>query len=313
MLVAFWSGWGNKDTAAVLSLTAIAGCLCFPRRVLTLENYLNSNNLGFHLIGERYNEIKKRYSYNSPEYYAVGDSFLQHIKRETGRSIRHNRCVEIIPDALYFLPLNQSIPRDVYEYGFEREWEELLEYGEEFYDLVYVNLEQNKNITTMRILERADMVVACLPSDCLMFEDFRKRYPSVLEKSMVVICGENARCGAYQLRSRHPEYATKIVPFEFSPSVLAELSEGRVMEYFCIHFYDDIEIREYSLIRQAKKLAAQIIDYDKHFRLNEPMREVGNTRGAEEMRRKSEEQLMGYARELEKLHRMQVAEKRRLK
>ncbi len=308
MLVAFWSGDDRRDTAGIMALTAIVGCLSFPCKVLTMENYLCTHNMGFHLLGKRYDEIKSRYRNNSPENFTVGDTFLHHIRRETGRSIRHNRCVEIIPESLYFLPLNQSTQRDVYEYGFENEYVELMNYGLEFYDFVFVNVEQNRNISTIPILDMADEVVVCLPADAYALREFCDKYKSILHKVYFVFCGQGSSLFHQMLDAKFGEKATRWTYLEYTMSAFAALTEGRGLEYLCTHFYDDKGQSEYEFVNQVKEMVYQIMQKERRLWSCQSV----DIDISEELSDEDEAECgtIGYARELERLHRWRVAESR---
>lgn len=308
MLVAFWSGDGRRDTAGVMALTAMVGCLSFPCKIVTMENYLCTHNMGFHLLGKRYDEIKSRYNNNSPENFTVGDTFLQHIRRETGRSIRHNRCLEIIPESLYFLPLNQSTQRDVYEYGFENEFGELMDYGLGFYDFVFINVEQNRNISTVPILDMADEVVVCLPADAFALRDFCDRYKSLLHKVYFVFCGQGSSLFQQMLYAKFGEQLTRWTYLEYTTTALAELAEGRGLEYLCTHFYDCKGQSEYEFISRVKEMVYHIMQKERRLWSSQSVDidMVEDTTTSEQDA--PEHGLIGYARELEKLHRWKVAE-----
>lgn len=310
MLVAFWSGDDRRDTAGVMALTAMVGCLSFPCKILTMENYLCTHNMGFHLLGKRYDEMKSRYSKNSPENFSVGDTFLQHIRRETGRSIRHNRCIEIIPESLYFLPLNQSTQKDVYEYGFENEFGELMDYGLGFYDFVFINVEQNRNISTIPILDMADEVVVCLPADAFALRDFCERYKSLLHKVYFVFCGQGSTLFQQMLYAKFGDQPIRWTYLEYTTTALAALADGRGLEYLCTHFYDCKGQTEYEFIGRVKEMVYRILQKERRLWGSQSidLDKADETTSSEQ--EKTKHGLIGYARELEKLHRWKVAEGR---
>ncbi len=310
MVKAFWSYGQNRETAAIMSLTAVISSFCFPCRIMTVENYLGKENLGYHLLGPRYDSIKQYYAVNTPERYMHGDSFLQHLRRETGKHIRYKRGLEIIPDSLYFIPMNQSIQKDVYEYGFEHEIHELLEHCKDHYDYLFVNLEANKNISTKTILDIAEDVVVCMPASMDLLEVFCEQYRSLLHKVTFAFCGESNTQFMRRVKKRFGDHTVQGMLFALTPLAKQAIENGKVIEYLSLHFHDDKEESEYSFIRKLKHFAFHMLHTDS----------PGNVTQHSELRRLLKrrfqdlnyDELEGneYIREMQKIRQVKVSESR---
>ncbi len=310
MVKAFWSYGQNRETAAIMSLTAVISSFSFPCRIMTVENYLGKENLGYHLLGPRYDTIKQYYAVNTPERYMHGDSFLQHLRRETGKHIRNKRELEIIPDSLYFMPMNQSIQKDVYEYGFEHEINELLEHCKDYYDYLFVNLEANKNISTKTILDIAEDVVVCMPASMDLLEEFCEQYRSLLHKVTFAFCGESNVQFMRRVRKRFGDHLVQGMVFSLTPSAKQAIENGKVIEYLSLHFHDTKEQPEYSFIRKLKHFAFHMLHTES----------TGNLTQNAELRRLLKrrfqdlnyDELEGneYIREMQKIRQAKVSENR---
>lgn len=308
MVKAFWSYGQNRETAAIMSMTAVISCFCFPCRIMTVENYLDKENLGYHLLGPRYDSIKNYYAANTPERYMQGDSFLQHLKRETGKHIRYKRGLEIIPDSLYFMPMNQSIQRDVYEYGFEHEISELLEHCKDHYDFLFVNLEANKNISTKTILDIAEDVVVCMPASMDLLEEFCEQYRSLLYKVTFAFCGDNDTQFIRRVRKRFGDRTVQGMMFSMTQAAKQAIEDGKVIEYLSLHFHDSKEQPEYPFVKKLKRFAFHMLHTDS----------VGGSIQNGELRRLLKrrfqeldyDELEGndYIREMQKLRQVKVSE-----
>lgn len=270
MNIAFWAPQGGTGAASLSALAAAVAAVRFPCRIVALENYLGAHNLGHLLLGERFGELRK----NFRQFQAGmkrGDTFLQFLSVETGRRIRGHRCLEVIPDSLYFYPMNQSLSKDIYEYGFMEELPEIMEYCGEFYNAVFWNLEANRNITTPWLLEQAEQVVVSLPGTWEAFQKFFDDYKSLMPKSVLVLQEqpEQAVSMAALLRRIRRKYAIskgQLYGWHVSNELLCALDEGKTVEYVCANYHAGKMSREYEGIRCLRNLVFQLLRKEKNQR-----------------------------------------------
>ncbi len=259
MKISFWSNADRARTAEVLTLSALSCCLSFPCKIVAMENYINTENLGFHMLGSRYDRIRNSYEQYAPGNFHRGDTFLQHLHRQTGRGIRFRKTMEILQDALYFLPMNQSLMKEVYEYGFDHELEENLDYCSMYFDFTFVNVEKSRNLSTKTILDLSDRIIMCLPTDMNGFEQVYNDYHSILPKVFFVFYGKDFRTFSRKVQKKYPFVKKRFAQLEFTPKLCAYLSEGRASDYMCRFYHVNRGHSEYRVINKLKYIAFRII------------------------------------------------------
>lgn len=267
MNIAFWSPFGGSGASGLAALAAAVAAVRFPCRIVVLDNYLGTRNLGHLLLGERYGELRQ----NFRQFEAGvkrGDTFLQFLSAETGRRVRGHQCLEVIPESLYFCPMNQSLSKDIYEYGFMEELPETVEYCGEFYDAAFWNLESNRNMTTPWLLEQAEQVVVCLPGTWEAFQNFYDDYKSLMPKSLLVLQEQPtaALSIASLIRRIRRKYAVpkgRLYGWHATGELLCALEEGKTVEYICANYRVEKTSPEYEGLRCLRNLVFQLLRKEK--------------------------------------------------
>ncbi len=263
MNITFWSPTESCQEAYLTALSAVTAAVRFACKVIVVENYLAERNLGHLLLGPRYRWIRMNYRQFCAQT-ATNDTFLRFLSKETGRKIRGQRSLEIIPDSLYFLPMNQSLSKGVYEYGFMEELPEIIDYCRENYDAVFWNLEGHGNMTTPRLLEHADRVVIVLPGTWREFEQFYEDYKSIMNKSILLLqeqTGEMLSAAGLvrRIKRKYPFMKGRVFPLPVSNELRCAVAEGKTVEYICAHFDDKKISKEYEVIHTLRNLAGMLL------------------------------------------------------
>ncbi|MBO7631729.1 MAG: hypothetical protein J6S78_05310, partial [Lachnospiraceae bacterium] len=189
MMISFWSPVKDEYVSSIAVLSAMAGCEEFSCKVALADNYVGQGNIGRCLFGDAYNRFRKDYDRYQSEYYERGDSFLKFLRKETGMPVYKERTLEYLHDRLFFLPLNQSLRSDIYEYGFERELPDILEFCKARFDFLFLNTESRGNLSTKTILDYSDKVVVCMPNAEWVLDLFIEQYSSIISKSILFFHG----------------------------------------------------------------------------------------------------------------------------
>lgn len=231
MMLSFWSPIKNEFVSSLSVLTAFAGATDFLCKIVMSENYLGVDNLGRHLIGESYNGLRREYDRLQSGYYGRGDSFLRFLKSKTGRNIYMGRSLEIVRDHLYFLPLNQSLRSDIYEYGFEREFHDIREYCDARFDFLFVNTESSGNLSTKLVLEYSRMVVICIPTAEWVIDLVMEKYASLLPKAILVFHGDPDSGFLRRMRRKFPAFRNKMLFIPVTKELKEAVRETRVIEF----------------------------------------------------------------------------------
>lgn len=232
MLISFWSPVRDEYVSAIASLTAISGCTDFLCKVVLCENHVGAGNYGHCLFGDAYQRLRKEYDKYQSGYYERGDSFLKFLAKQTGKSLSHGRTLEIVKDYLFFLPLNQSLRNDIYEYGFDQELHEILEFAERHFDFLFMNTADSGNLSTKTILNLSETVVVCLPASEWIVDYFMEHYSGLIEKSVLLIHGEPDSGFYKRIRRKYALFRDRMMYLPITEELREYVREGRITDYW---------------------------------------------------------------------------------
>ncbi len=233
MLVAVWSPSYRSETAPLAVMIAGMCCRRFPCTIAMLENYVHAGNLGYHLLGNRYDTVRSTLNPDFSGSYLPGEVFLRHIANETNRAIRHRTLLQIDGNGLLFLPMNQSLSESAYRFGMHAAIDTKVDDLLEQFDDVVVHLEPNGNDTTIELLDRADIVVVCLPATLAAFSAFYDRYRSMLGKCFFVFYGatRSPEPMLFTMQKLLPKHTMRCCYVEITRLMRKYMEEGRVLDY----------------------------------------------------------------------------------
>ena len=134
---------------------------------------------------------------------------------------------------LMFMPMDQSLYEDSYRFVVHEILDQQVDYLESQYDDVYLNLEAGNNDTTIEMLDRAEVVVVCLPANAESFDEFYDRYRSLVGKCYFVFFGSG---GTSETMKKHflqylPTYAERSCYLVMTRLLKNYLSDGRGLDY----------------------------------------------------------------------------------
>lgn len=232
MMISFWSPVKDELVSGIAVLMATAGCKEFSCKVVLTDNYVGRGNIGSCLFGEAYNRFRKDYDRARSECYERGDSFIRFLRKETGKAIGYGRTLEILSDQLYFLPLNQSLRSDIYEYGFDREFPDILDFCEARFDFLLLNTESRGNLSTKTILNCADQVVILLPTAEWMVDILMEEYASVLQHAVIVFHGQPDSGFLRRMKRKYSAFRNKMLYLPVTEEAKEAIREGKIVEYY---------------------------------------------------------------------------------
>ena len=240
MVTAFWSPHYREETPGILTLVAGMCCRQFPCSIACVENYVHVRNLGFHMLGSRYDVLKKSTKRESAISYRAGELFVRQICYEMGRSCQFGSVIRADQNGLWFMPMNQSLHGEAYRYVMSEVLEQQVDFLEEQYDDVFLNLEPNNNDTTVTMLDRAKVVVVCLPATKDAFMEFYDRYRSMVGKCFFVFYGtkESPEALLRLLRTYTPKHMMRCCYLPMTRLLCKYLEEGRCLDY--LDRYSDV-------------------------------------------------------------------------
>lgn len=233
MIVSFWSPVRNEYVSCLGVLTAMTGCRKFLCKVVMAENYIGLDNIGHCLFGDTYNRMRKDYDRYQSGYYERGDSFLKFLKKRTGKAVSMGRTLEIMEDHLYYLPLNQCLRSDIYEYSFEREFPDIRDYCAAHFDFLFLNTASQGNLSTKTLLSVCDLAVICLPAAEWVFELLLERYSSLLTKALIVFCADPDSGFLRRMRKKYPKHKERMYFIPVTDDLKEAVRIGRVFDFAC--------------------------------------------------------------------------------
>ena len=231
MMISFWSPVKDEYVSSIAVLSAMAGCEEFSCKVALADNYVGQGNIGRCLFGDAYNRFRKDYDRYQSEYYERRDSFLKFLRKETGMPVYKERTLEYLHDRLFFLPLNQSLRSDIYEYGFERELPDILEFCKARFDFLFLNTESRGNLSTKTILDYSDKVVVCMPNAEWVLDLFIEQYSSIISKSILFFHGDPDSGFLRRMRRKYSRYRANMMYLPLTDDLKEAIRDGRLREY----------------------------------------------------------------------------------
>ena len=263
MIVSFWSPVRNEYVSCLGVLTAIAGCRNFLCKVVMAENYIGLDNIGHCLFGDTYNRMRRDYDRYQSGFYERGDSFLKYLRKKTGKAVCLGRTLEIMQDHLYYLPLNQCLRSDIYEYSFEREFPDIRDFSTAHFDFLFLNTASNGNLSTKTLLNVCDLAVICLPAAEWVFEILLERYSSLLSKSLIVFCGDPKSAFLRRMRKKYPAHRERMHYIPVTDDLKEAIRIGRVSDFAYTQRNENNEPNR-QLVRQIGYLAFSVMRHGKN-------------------------------------------------
>ena len=150
-----------------------------------------------------------------------------------GRVFRKDSVIPADGNGLMFMPMDQSLYEDSYRFMMREILDQQIDYLETQYDDVYLNLEAGNNDTTIEMLDRAEVVVVCLPANSESFDEFYDRYRSMIGKCFFVFFGHGGMTEPLQTRFLQylPTHVTRSCYVEMTRLLRNYLSDGRGLDY----------------------------------------------------------------------------------
>ena len=283
MIVSFWSPVKNEYVSSITALTAMAGCSDFLCKVVLAENYVGADNIGHCLFGDTFNRLRREYDRYQSEYFEHGDSFLKFLKKETGKQIYRGRALEVMQEHLYFMPMNQSLRADIYEYGFDAEFEDIRDFCEAGFDYLFLNTASSGNLSTKAILNCSDQVVICLPTAEWILDVVMERYSSLLSKSVILFHGDVDSNYLRRMRRKYPALRERMYYLPVTEEMKEAIREGHIIDFGYRLRRKNRKEKADPVMQKISYLAFSVMRKEKHnLRLKyEEMRELFTIRNTE--------------------------------
>lgn len=270
MKIVFWSNYPKSDVTSNMTAVAIMFSILFPARVMMMTNHCNHETLGRTLLGSCYDDVlREEAGYGSA---ARRRPVIKRIDDIPNRYGLPKDAETLAEDGLYYFTQGKLFNNEVYELRILEELSIFLELLDKSDDYVFIDAKSQDSISTIRLLEDADIVVVNLRQDERLMRDFFMKYTTIVGKSFFFISEYRKRNG-YLLSdfikdfSVHPNRVA-VIPYnpEFSPVV----DDGRITEYVLKNQNCTKSSKEYYYIwhlRKAAELLKAIMDHHPYLEL----------------------------------------------
>ena len=267
MKFVFWSNYPKSDVTSNMTAVGVMFSIMFPAKVMMMTNHCNHENLGRTLLGRCYDDVLREES-----GYLSGSKAYPTVKRieEAPSCFEIPKSAEnLSEDGLYYFAQGKLFNNEIYELRVMEEISRFFEYLDESEDYIFIDAKSQDSISTLALLEDADIVVVNLKQDERLIKEFFKKYGAITGKAFFFISEYKQRKGYSKNKfinefSIHPNRVA-VIPYnpEFAP--LAD--DGRITEYVMRNHNCKKDTKEYYYIWHLKKAAGllkKIIDRQPH-------------------------------------------------
>lgn len=260
MKIAFWSSVRGEagvttNTACMAAMTSFYS----GEKSMLLENHYSLRNIGDILLSpERIECLREQGHY----YHKYG---LEHLLKELhsgnqSRKVVHHTAIPLLFDNLFYLPQSYIVNRDVFDYEFELVRKSLFQCLEEFSDVLFIDTEANRNLSSTGILSEADIVVVNLFQNPEMIAEFFENYHMMQEKTLFLI-GKYQQEHIWNLRRicyRFHIPREKIAVIPYNMELEEAMWNGRLLQFLNRNGSGRVDKENSYLMRQLKYAGAML-------------------------------------------------------
>ena len=263
MKIVFWSNYPKSDVTSNMTAVGIMFSIMFPARVMMMTNHCNYENLGRALLGRSYDDVLREES-----GYFCRSGLQPRIKRidEVVNPFDAPKDAETLSeDGLYYFAQGKLFNNEIYELRIMEEINRFFSYLNESEDYIFIDAKSQDSVSTVGLLEEADIVVVNLKQDERLIRDFFKKYAAITGKAFFFISEYRKRKGYSKSKfinefSIHPN---RVAVIPYNPEFVQIVNDGRITEYVMKNHNCKEDAKEYYYIwhlKKAAKLLKKILD-----------------------------------------------------
>ncbi|SFR76925.1 hypothetical protein [Anaeromicropila populeti] len=263
MKIAFWSNARGKcGTTSNLACMSVACTLLKRQKMVLFENHYSINSLEYAFCGSR-NRVKNLLREEGYYYDVTGLEYL--IKRVQSDMFSDKGISEFtnqfLDQSIYYLPKNPGLNKEYFEFELNQVLSKLLVLLETFADMVWVDTACNNNLSTISILQDADIVVVNLCQSKAVLEHFFENYQSLLPKAVFILGNyqPNSFYNVANVRRKYHISKEIIGVIPYNPHFQDSLSNGSVIEFLTRNFACDGKDENFYFIDQLRRSASILL------------------------------------------------------
>lgn len=232
MRLAFTGSQRKNGTTADMVIISAMMAASGTRNITMLENHISINNIGSMIMSlEKQNWLYEKETYCSR--YGIDHLLRSLCVKCVNRETVIDSSVNLLYDRLYYFPQSYISNRDIFNFQFNEQQHELYRLLENYSDMVITDTEPDSNMSSMDILEKSDLIVACISQDMDDICTYIINHSHMLEKTFFVI-GKYERKKAADLATvcsifHIPAGSIGVIPFNMD--FAGALRTGRALNY----------------------------------------------------------------------------------
>lgn len=260
MKISFWSPV-HRTAGVTTNIACISALMAIGRigKTVLLENHYSMNSIGdILLMPEQVEQLREHGEYYSR--YGIEYVLKRLYSGEPGEKLVHHASIPLLFSSMFYIPQGKVVNKEVFNYEFHLVYKKLFEALGQLSDYVFVDTEQNQNLSSSIILSEADLIVVNLDQDAVHLREFFENYASMQEKAVYLIGNYHAEaewdisriCKEFHI----PKNRIGAIPFnmELSDSMM----QGRLLQYLNRNYYKASDSENEYLIRYTKKAVRMI-------------------------------------------------------
>lgn len=260
MLLAIWEQGDEGMDNVLITLLSSAAVFMYPCRITVFENSVSGTMIGDMIFGTEYSQImRENTAYNTGRNFEETAAKAAAEKYE--RRIRQNCLLEVIDNALYYIPQPGDINKNAFDYDFYDSLFTYIEEAEKISDVTMICTERSQSLSSPIILDSAEVVLVIMPLSHKRFVEFLDKYHSIVGKSFFVFMQpyyiskeELKKVFANLNLSRN-----KIIVLPYTENLEIHIRKGKVVDYVRNNIACSRISAEYAFISKLKKTVQLIL------------------------------------------------------
>lgn len=275
MKIAFWgNAKGKCGVTSNLACISIASSIKYAYKTVLIENHDQINKLENVLMYNRGN-YHMRESDNL--FHKIGmNHILNQLAAETFNTDKMSNqplmlkekehwmikeaSLEILDNSLYYIPTNNTINRETFDYNLYGNINNILKALESFADITFIDTSNHNSLSSKIILDEVDLVVVNLIQNSYLITNFFENYSSILSKCVFLISSyrNNSNLSIHKISKTHLISKSNIATIPYNVEYQEAVSQGTVIEFLSRNYSCKKNDPNYPFVHEVKKAVNMI-------------------------------------------------------
>jgi hypothetical protein len=276
MKIAFWSNAKGKcGVTSNLACISIASSIKYAYRTVLIENHDQNNTLenvlmynrGNYHARESDNLMFQKVGMNHVLNQIAAESYNTENRsnhtlmlKEKEQWMIKEASLEILDNSLYYIPTNNTINRETFDYNLYGNINNILKALESFADITFIDTSNHNSLSSKIILDEVDLVVVNLIQNSYHITNFFENYSSILSKCVFLISSyrNNSKLNINKISKTHLINKSNIATIPFNVEYQEAVSQGTVIEFLSRNYRCKKDDPNYPFVHEVKKAVNMI-------------------------------------------------------